>query len=657
MSFKLLNSEIIDEGLCQGCGLCAGNCKHIEMDKTRPKLKDYCMLERDGLDCGKCYINCPQVRQKKFKEKVPLNVYSLRSKDPKILKKAANGGVVTTLAKYLLETNAVKELVMVQDKDEKPRADVVSTGEQAVENAGVIYGRSGVLEKLVNLVGETSEPIGIVGVPCEMRGAADVEKDMKRKILKIGLFCNSHMRGAHTESGIVNSPCCNGCPSGTNARGYISLIRQGKYQEAVDLIRETNPLPSVCGRICTNECEHGCTMISSEDTPIAIRELKKFVTEWEINEDESKAATKKKPKLEGKKVAIIGSGPSGLTAGYFLSQMGYAPTIFEKSNTAGGMLRFGVPQFRLPNYVLDHDVAMITDEGVKIEYNTPFGPNLTLEDLKKDGFEATFIATGQYKPRTLKLKGEDLPGVHVAINFLMDRKYRFWDRKEEFKGKTVGIIGGGPVAVDCGQTALRLGAKEVHLVDIMNEKQLELTLKEIPEKEKPFMKYHFTSSTSEITQNKDKRLVLNCHKIEWGKPGKDGRRPINKVKDSEFQIPIDSLVIAVGQAVDFDQIDIATDNQIEKDRNRIKVNEITFETNIPGVFAGGDIIANSKAVAIAAIAHGKEAAFSIDRYLRGEDLVSGRHKQEKMFFVGGPKKPPKDYSLKPETLERGYRRD
>ncbi|MFX1480995.1 MAG: FAD-dependent oxidoreductase [Promethearchaeota archaeon] len=650
MSFELLRNEIIDAGLCQGCGLCAGSCKHIEMEILRPTLKDYCILERDGQDCGKCYKGCPQVIQKEFKKKQPKGIYSLRSKNPEILAKAANGGVVTTIAKELLEGEKLAEIVMVQDIDEKPKADIVSDPNEVVQKAGVAYGRSGVLEKLIGIVGHTFEPVGIVGVPCEMRGAAELESGMNREILKIGLFCNAQTRTAQTDKGLVCSPCCNGCPSGVNAQGYISLIRQGHYQDAVDLIRENNPLPSICGRICTNECEHGCTLIGN-DHPVAIRELKKFITEWEI-EKSKKIESKTRPKIKknAKKVAIIGSGPAGLTAGYFLRRMGYAPTIFEKSDQTGGMLRFGVPQFRLPNYVLDYDVNRIESSGVKIVLNKPLGPEMTIVDLKNDGFEAIFIATGQYKPRTLHLEGEDLPNVHVAIRFLIDRKYRYWENKEEFKGKTIGIIGGGAVAVDVAQTALRLGAEKIHLVDIMTEEQLELVLREIPENEREFMEYHFNTSTSKITKNEDDKLVLNCHKIEWGAPDETGRRPLNKVKGSDYKIPIDSIVIAVGQAVDFDQIDIATDNKLEKDRNKIKVNEITFETNIPGVFAGGDIVSNSKAVAIAAIAHGKEAAFSIDRYIKGENLMAGRYKQDKMFFTG-PKKPPKDYSLKPETLE------
>ena len=646
MSFELLQKEIIDAGLCQGCGLCVGYCKHVEMETLRPILKDYCILEREGQKCGKCYENCPQVIQKKFKEMQPKGMYSLRSTDSEILARASSGGFVTTIARHLLKEKELSEIVMVQNVNDLPKASIVTDPDDVVQKAGVVYGRSGVLQKLVEVTGENFEPLGIIGVPCEIRGAAELEEEMKREILKMGLFCNSSIRTEHTDRGLIQSPCSGGCPSGVDARGYIALIRDGQYLEAVDLIRENNPLPSICGRICTHECEHGCSLIGS-DTPVAIRELKKFVTEYEI--EHGKAPSAKDRKKLGKKVAIIGSGPAGLTAGYFLSLKGYSPTIFEKTDQTGGMLRFGVPQFRLPNYILNYDVETIKNAGVEIEFNKPLGPDMTIEDLKKNGFEAIFIATGQYKPLTLHLEGEDLPNVFVAINFLIDRKYREWTKLEEFKGKTIGIIGGGPVAVDVAQTALRLGAEKIHLVDIMSEKDLELTLREIPEEEYKYMEYHFGTSTSKITKGSD-GLILNSHKIEWGEPNETGRRPLNKVEGSDHEIPIDVIVIAVGQTVDFNLIDIATNNKLKKERNKIDINLITFETNIPGVFAGGDIISNSKAVAIAAIAHGKEAATSIDRYLKGQDLTTGRFKEDRMFFAG-QKKPPKDFSLKPESLE------
>ncbi len=649
MSFELLKKEIIDVGLCQGCGLCVGYCKHVEMETLRPILKDYCILERDGQKCGKCYENCPQVLQKKFKEMQPKGMYSLRSTDSEILARASSGGFVTTIAQHLLKEKELSKIIMVQNVDDLPKASIVTNPDDVVQKAGVVYGRSGVLQRLVEETGEDFEPLGIIGVPCEIRGAAELEKEMKRDILKMGLFCNSSIRSEHTDRGLIHSPCSSGCPSGVDARGYIALIREGHYLEAVDLVRENNPLPSVCGRICTHECEHGCSLIGS-DNPVAIRELKKFVTEYEI--EHGRAAKAHDSKKQGKKVAIIGSGPAGLTAGYFLSLKGYTPTIFEKTDQTGGMLRFGVPQFRLPNYILDYDVDTIKNAGVEILFNTPLGPDMTIEDLKKNGFEAIFIATGQYKPRTLHLEGENLPNVFVAINFLIDRKYREWKKLDEFKGKTIGIIGGGPVAVDVAQTALRLGAEEIHLVDIMAEKDLELTLREIPEEEYKYMEYHFGTSTTKITKGKGDGLILNSYKIEWGEPNETGRRQLNKVEGSDYEIPIDVIVIAVGQTVDFNLIDIATDNKLKKVRNKIDIDQITFETNIPGVFAGGDIISNSKAVAIAAIAHGKEAATSIDRYLKGQDLSTNRYKEDRMFFEG-QKKPPKDFSLKPESLEIG----
>jgi coenzyme F420 hydrogenase subunit beta len=227
MSFELLKTEVIDAGLCQGCGLCVGSCKHIEMENSVPILGDYCILERNGQDCGKCYQSCPQATQEKFEEKQPLAVYSLKSNNPEILAKASSGGFVTTLTKELLENESLSEIVMVQKTDEQLLADGVSDPVEVVTKAGIVYGRSGVLEKLVKLTGDTFEPIGIVGLPCEMRGAAQIGKVMNREILKIGLFCSSQI-------------------------------------------------------FPTRRC--GCTLIG-DTHPVVINELKNFVTEWELKQE------------------------------------------------------------------------------------------------------------------------------------------------------------------------------------------------------------------------------------------------------------------------------------------------------------------------------------------------------------------------------------
>ena len=432
------------------------------------------------------------------------------------------------------------------------------------------------------------------------------------------------------------APCVVGCPAGVDVQGYVSLIAEGKFQEAIDLIREQNPLPFLCGRICTAQCTLNCNRQFIDD-PVAIRELKGFVSDWETNNPN---LSKIKPVTQTKeKVAIIGAGPGGLSAAYFLARMGYKPTIFEKGDKTGGAVRYGVPQYRLSDENLDHDVDIIKSMGVDIVFNKPFGSDFTLEDLKKDGFEAVFIAVGLYIPKTLRLEGEDLPNVDVAIDFLIDRKYNYVNNPNEFKGKTFGILGGGAVAVDVGETAIRLGATKIDLVDIMPKEVLKNVLKDIHDAEKKIMEYHFETSTVKITQEKNGKLVLNCHKIEWGDPDPEtGRRPLSKIEGSEFKIVVDNIVIAIGQGLDLDPINAATGNKLKNERGKIVVDELTYETGIPGVFAGGDIINSSLMCAVDAIGDGREAAYSIDRYFRGVDLKEGRLRKKDFKRSSIPKK-------------------
>jgi NADPH-dependent glutamate synthase beta subunit-like oxidoreductase/formate hydrogenlyase subunit 6/NADH:ubiquinone oxidoreductase subunit I len=418
------------------------------------------------------------------------------------------------------------------------------------------------------------------------------------------------------------APCVVGCPAGVDVQGYISLISEGKYQESIDLIRDKNPLPYLCGRICTAQCALNCNRQHYDD-PVAIRELKRFVSDWEA---EHPNLSKIKPVPQTKeKVAIIGAGPGGLSAAYFLARMGYKPTIFEKGDKTGGVVRYGVPQYRLSDEALDHDVEFIKSMGVEIVFNKEFGPSFTIDDIWKEGFKAVFIAVGLYVPKTLRLEGEDLPNVHVALDFLLDRKYKCAENPEEFKGQTFGIIGGGAVALDSGETAIRLGATKADLVDILSEEALKNVLKDLHGAEREVMEYHFETSTENITQEPNGKLALNCYKIEWGDPDPEtGRRPLNKVEDSEFKIVVDHIVIAIGQGLDPEPLNAATDNKLKIERGKIVVDDLTYETGIPGVFAGGDIIYNSLMCAVDAIGDGRETAFTIDRYLRGLDLREGR---------------------------------
>ncbi|MBY9006018.1 MAG: FAD-dependent oxidoreductase [Candidatus Lokiarchaeota archaeon] len=464
------------------------------------------------------------------------------------------------------------------------------------------------------------------------------------------------------------APCVIGCPAGVDVQGYISLISEGKFQESIDLIREKNPLPYLCGRICTSQCALNCNRQYFDD-PVAIRELKRFVSDWEV---EHPNQSKIKPVDQTKeKVAIIGAGPAGLSAAYFLARLGYKPTIFEKGDKTVGVVRYGVPQYRLSDEALDHDIDFIQNMGVEIILNKTFGPDLTLEDLRNENFKTVFIAVGLYIPRTLKLEGEDLPNVHVALDFLLERKYNCVENLEEFKNKTFGIIGGGAVAVDVGETAIRLGATKVDLVDIVSKETLINVLKDLHDAEKKIMEYHFETSTVNITKESGGKLALNCYKIKWGEPDpKTGRRSLNKIEGSEFKIVVDHIVIAIGQGLDMEPLNIATDQKLKIKRGKIVVDELTYETGISGVFAGGDIVNNSLMCAADAIGDGREAAFSIDRYLQGINLKEGRIRRKDLKRSPIPKKniqanacqimnfmPNKERLVCFDEMELGYTKD
>ncbi|MFX1371863.1 MAG: FAD-dependent oxidoreductase [Promethearchaeota archaeon] len=432
------------------------------------------------------------------------------------------------------------------------------------------------------------------------------------------------------------APCVIGCPAGVDVQGYVSLISEGKFQEALDLIRETNPLPYLCGRICTAQCALNCNRQHFDD-PVAIRELKRFVCDWE-RDHPNQSRIKPVPQTK-ERVAIIGAGPGGLSAAYFLARMGYKPTIFEKGDKVGGVVRYGVPQYRLSDEALDQDVEFIKSMGVEIVLNKEFGPNFTLEDIWKDGYKAVFIAVGLYVPKTLRLEGEDLPNVDVAIDFLLERKYKCSENPEEFKGKTFGIIGGGAVAVDVAETVVRLGAVKANLVDILSEEALKNVLKDLHEAEREVIEYHFETSTAKISKEPNGKLALNCYKIKWGDlDRKTGRRSLNKIDGSEYKIIVDHIVIAIGQGLNSEPLLVATDNKLKIDRGKLIVDNLTYETGIPGVFAGGDIINNSLMCAVDAIGDGREAAFSIDRYLRGFDLKEGRIRKNDLKRSTIPKK-------------------
>ncbi|MDH5782890.1 MAG: FAD-dependent oxidoreductase [Candidatus Bathyarchaeota archaeon] len=410
-------------------------------------------------------------------------------------------------------------------------------------------------------------------------------------------------------------PCRYACPASVNAQGYVALIANKKFKEAYDLIRNDLVLPGVLGRVCFHPCENECER-RKVDEPVAICALKRFAVDY------AKKTNKEKPELLPKKheekVAIIGSGPAGLAAAYELIKRGYPVTVFEKDSEPGGMLRYAIPDYRLPKRVLDEDISYLVDLGVEIRTNITLGKDVTLEDLKATGYKAFFLGVGAQKSVRLGIEGENLDGVLHTLDFL--RSANLGEKVN--LGDYVAIIGGGNAAVDSARKALRLGAKKVTILYRRSRAEMPAHQPEIAEAEKEGVEMKFLVTPKRILGRNGKVATIECLKMALGQPDETGRRRPIPIEGSEHTISVDTVIIAIGQILDSSTIP----EKIQTSRRTIIVDPVTFEANVPGVFAGGDATLGPASV-IEAIACGKEAAISIHRYLRGEDMESGRPKK------------------------------
>lgn len=416
--------------------------------------------------------------------------------------------------------------------------------------------------------------------------------------------------GAYVIEKLGKSPCSTACPAGVNAHGYVALISQGKFKEALEVLRRTMPFAGVCGRVCTHPCETECER-GKVDEPVAIRALKRFMSEYEISHGGEKPTPV--PKTKNEKVAIIGSGPAGLACAYDLVRSGYPVTVFEALPEAGGMLRYGIPSYRLPKDILANEIDYVKNLGVEIQTNASV---TDLKTLTARGYKAIFMATGAWVSQRMDIPGEGSNGVMPAIDFLKQVN----DGTKVIIGSKVAVVGGGNAAVDAARTALRLGAKEVIVIYRRTRNEMPAIPGEIDEMEKEGVKIIFLSAPIEIIAADGKLARMKCIKMELGKVDASGRRSPVPVAGSEFEMDIDNVILATGQTVD--KSFLPKTIGMSK-RGTVSADPVTFKTNIAGLFAGGDAV-SGPATVIDAIAAGKEAAISIDRYLQGRNIKEGR---------------------------------
>ncbi len=423
----------------------------------------------------------------------------------------------------------------------------------------------------------------------------------------------------------VNMPCVSGCPVKVRIPEFIAKIKEGDFEGAYQVISETSSLPAVCGRVCPQEtqCESKCVR-GIKGEPVGIGRLERFVADFHNAHDGKK---EKVPKSNGHKVAVVGSGPSGLTCAGDLARKGYKVTVFEALHKAGGVLVYGIPEFRLPKSIVQKEIDKLESMGVKIETNIVIGKTLTIDELFESGYEAVFVGSGAGLPRFMGIKGEGLNGVYSANEFLtranLMKSYKTDATTPVMKGGKVAVVGGGNVAMDAARTALRLGAEKVYIVYRRSMEELPARKEEVEHAIEEGVEFKLLNNPVEVlgyNNPNDKRdpkngfvRAIRCIKMELGEPDEQGRRRPVEVAGSEFELEVDSVIMSIGTSPN--PLIKATTRGLDTNKwGGIIVEENTGKTSKEGVYAGGDAVTGAATV-ISAMGAGKVAADAIDKYL------------------------------------------
>ena len=448
-----------------------------------------------------------------------------------------------------------------------------------------------------------------------MKINTDNERVRKSRRMALELILSNHYADC-------TGPCKQTCPAGVDVQGYISLIDKGLYHEAVALIKQTNPLPAICGRVCVRPCEAQCRRnLLNEGAPVGVDYMKRFIADNDLASDHPFIPVKKPS--TGKKVAVIGAGPGGLSAAWFLQLEGHQADIYEAAPKAGGWLRYGIPEYRLPNSIVDKEVQNITDLGVNIFYNQRLGENISYRDLKKQ-YDAVILTIGSQQGTGVGCEGDDAENVLSGIDFL--KNMELTGKRYDFTGRTVAVIGGGNTAMDCCRTAVRCNAGKVYVIYRRTEKEMPANPIEIHESKVEGVEYLFLTLPKKINKNDQGGVEsITCIRMELGEPDASGRRRPVPVEGSDFNVKVDVVLAAIGQKTDVNFLEDLNSNATAGELKLTKwgdmeADKYTLQTGIPSVFAAGDGV-TGPATIIEAIAQARIAARSAHQYLSGELII------------------------------------
>ena len=436
--------------------------------------------------------------------------------------------------------------------------------------------------------------------------------------VSLGYTAEEAMKEAGRCLNCKNRPCMHGCPVSVRIPEFISLVKEGKFEEAYAVIKSTNALPAVCGRVCPqeNQCEGHCVRSRSGE-PVAIGRLERFCADYMAD----KEVKVERPEPNGHKVAVVGGGPSSLTAAGDLAKLGYEVTIFEAFHTAGGVLVYGIPEFRLPKAIVKREVGSLEAMGVKIMTNMVIGKVLSVDELMYMGYEAVFIGTGAGLPRFMGIEGENLVGVYSANEYLtrinLMKAYRKDYDTPIISSQYVAVVGGGNVAMDAARSALRLGAKKVYIVYRRSMDELPARKEEVHHAREEGVEFLTLNNPVKILGDEHSRVrALECVEMQLGEPDESGRRSSVPIEGSGFDLRVDTVIMAIGTSPN-PLIRSTTPGLETNKRGCLVVNE-SEATSKEGVYAGGDAVTGAATV-ILAMGAGKRAAKAIDEYIRSKD--------------------------------------